>query len=350
MATNHDLHYADSIYYHGKTVYYMGEVVEDNVRHNWLPLNVWVYLAEEDPYCYEELTYDTWWLGDKAFKEHCLVIFKKLGCIYTSHRSITNEIEFLRVKSVESCLGLKGSRISITNGQAGWYQVFKYNTSLTTANGKLLAVFKNQKALQLHGAFVHLSLWYDGKGFHNDLLIDGLRQWIHPHWVILNSGAKLNNLLTDMVWLNQTRKILTAVPKSHLVHGRCNTLSTMGTTILFKGHSMSATISAYPGHVQLGRKGQPSLCDPVHLGLLKYSKPEHVDMVNMEQSLSEQILSGVENMMSKLVNNIVSFITQSIATTNFALLAISYYVARRLSGSWILGVIFASWIRMALNN
>lgn len=64
-----------------------GEVItEVNLTHT----DHYVYLGQEDPYCYIELTYDTWWLQSKGTKDHCIEEFHKKDCSYLGNRVLTS--------------------------------------------------------------------------------------------------------------------------------------------------------------------------------------------------------------------------------------------------------------------
>lgn len=309
----------------------------------WVETGNYIYLGNEDPYCYVEVEYDTWWLQSKNMKEHCLTEFKKLGCMYISQTKISGSVGFLQVETVEDCLGLKGTRRMILMEKLGWHKLYylRHSKGHVTIFGDVYAVIDGHKYVQISPHYIDYGLWYDGTGFHNAELHAGIRQWIQPHWLMIYSTTSLQSIIQDNIWLDSNDRTVTAIAP-HYSQGSCNALLTTGAVINIMGdeYHTSATYND-ENHVQVTCGPKLCKCAPVSKNMLYSLRPEKATLIDEREGVVESILNGIKGLFLSMLDKISSLLLGKGWETRLIAAGLSYYFTSQLTTSVGAGITVA---------
>lgn len=96
---------------------------------DWQPSDTYIYVGGDDPFCYTEVRYDTWWLASPDYSAHCIAEMNKLSCILIRYVDEEDKVEFAQVKRVIRCLGIKHTVHDIKRQRSGWRRVWYGNES-----------------------------------------------------------------------------------------------------------------------------------------------------------------------------------------------------------------------------
>ncbi|ALL52912.1 putative glycoprotein [Wuhan flea virus] len=271
-----------------------------------MPTNEFVYLGNDDPYCYIEVSYDTWWLQSEGIKEHCLQEFKKMECTYLHSKRVSSETELFQTKIVEDCIGIKGSRTEIRHGKDGWYRILTTDPPVITPHGKLHLVMKRDGFYQLHEMFKWYGLTLKGNAFKNWELIDGIRKWIQPHWLLVTKAATMKDLEQKLVLLDDGENSAHRIQREE-GNGKCDTLlNILGENFTWYGEMATSSIRG-DGHVTLSCAEKMCDCDTVPLSFLRVQQVEHLTTINREESwygkLFNELTSGVVTLLTNMLRS-----------------------------------------------
>lgn len=100
---------------------------ETSIIPQWKPSNTYIHIGGDDPFCYTEVRYDTWWLASASRMDHCLEEMKKVSCVMITYEDAQDDTGFLQVKRVIKCLGMKHTTYDIKRQSAGWRRVWYGN-------------------------------------------------------------------------------------------------------------------------------------------------------------------------------------------------------------------------------
>lgn len=124
------------------------------------PTGDWLYFSEEDPYCYIDLIYDTYWFEEDSPKAHCAEQMRKMGCLLISYHEHPSEWKLLSFKNSVDCAGVKNTRKQILSGKYSWKQVFVFDSEWLTIFGQLFVVFDGDYVIQVcHTCMQNHDLW-----------------------------------------------------------------------------------------------------------------------------------------------------------------------------------------------
>ncbi|KAG7304958.1 hypothetical protein JYU34_010375 [Plutella xylostella] len=300
-----------------------GEVItEVNFTHT----DHYVYLGQEDPYCYIELTYDTWWLQSKGTKDHCIEEFHKKDCSYLGNRVLTSEIEFLEIKTVEDCIGIKGSRQEKRQGQPGWYRVLRSDPPVVTPHGILHVVAKEDGYYQLHEMYKWYSLYLDGKTYKNAALENGLRRWINPHWLLVTKEKSLSTLINSPVKCNLGWRYPLNL-EQHTGNGLCSTaLNIRGENFTYWPVAATSAVD-WSDRVTLSCGKDICECPTITLEHLTTMQPEHLTSINRELIWYEKVIDLLIDMVWKVVGETFYLVMGQNWQGTLLLAGICYYIA-----------------------
>lgn len=306
----------------------------------------WVYLGTEDPYCYIEVAYDTWWLQATHMKQHCLEEFKKLNCMFVGNEKVESKIEFLEVKTVEYCTGIRGTRQSLTHGVHGWHRVHMFEPTyptdkLVTIHGPLLAVIEKNNVVQITRHYLALGLWYDGKRFKNVNLQHGSRKWIKPHWLIVQKVSTLAQLVKGVIWLRDHGETTQEIPEKDFVTPKCTTLITDGKDEIVFGDRYKTTPSGLAGQMMLSCGPKPCRCHEVHKEALEDLTPEKAVFLDEEEGVFGKLLSGLKKIVLDIFNRILGALFGNNWTTKVIVAGLTYYITSQVTKSVGAGIAMA---------
>nr|QTJ63673.1 VP1 [Trichopteran jingmen-related virus] len=312
---------------------------------HWESLDRWIYMGTEDPYCYIELSYDTWWLQRKGVKEHCATEFATKGCFLLQQKELKTEIEFLETKVVVGCLGLKGSRQQIMHSTNGWLRVHKFVTTdkITTPYGDVISVIDGEDFIQITPHYESMSLWYD-KSFHNLELDKNTRTWVKSNWLIVQKTKDLESLLSGSTWLHRDRYTTHTVFEPKEEQGnKCTTIITNGIDVnvlgtLYKTVSTNSTLAKY---VQLSCGLLLCKCPPVSKAMLVDHTPERVIHVDREVGVFTKIFEKIEGWVLSIFTYLLDHIFGDNWTIKLLVSSITYYITSQISRSVGAGVAVA---------
>lgn len=320
---------------------YRGDKIKHVPKGEWTAIDVWIYLGSEDPYCYLEIAYDVWWLESQEMKQHCLQEFAKKECIYLGSRKVDSDVEFLQVKVIEDCLGVRGSRRTITHGIGGWHRLHKFepDRKAVTIHGPLLAIAKGEQVVQIAGTYVSESLWFDGVKFYNAELTSNSRSWVKPHWVTVQQAQKLDDLPSKVIWLNGDRETTYTVPTADIdSQGVCNTIVGVEEAVNIFGEVYHTTQSGRKGKVTLSCGPRLCNCADMHRAALIDQTPEHTVFVDDEQGVFSKMFDGIRKLLVSIVNGLFSWAFGPNWIGQVMLAAVTYYITSQISGSVGAGV------------
>lgn len=138
-----------------------------------------VYLGSEDPFCYDELVYDTWWFASHQESDHCLKEMNSQNCLPVSYVLETTKMEFLQSINTVRCLGVKGTSTQIKSEQNNWFKVYTIR-GYRNYFGEIYFVKIQDLILFLSPPFKKFMLLFDGKTVVNHQLKDSHRKFL-PH-------------------------------------------------------------------------------------------------------------------------------------------------------------------------
>lgn len=331
-----DIKYQDWIVY-DEGLRYLGSLrpPPDGV---WAATGYWAYFGDDDPYCYLEISYDTWWLFESPhWKDHCLREFLKLNCIFVEDSKLLSDQTFLRVKRVEDCLGIKGTRRMIKESRGGWYRLHLYQTSLVTSVGPLVAIIDKGEFIQIHGSVLLNSLVFNGTGFLNAHLEEGSRVWLHPSWLMVRRGNSFEDLVDGAVWLDGDRTRRTVAAS---MRGTCGSLLTIGGRTLAGGISWP-TNPAGDDQPQIGCQGRVCICPTYTREALIDHILETAIEVNREDTWYSSIFNSIKRLFFDLIKGLLSGIFGDNWEWELLFFAVVYYVVSNISRSVGLGVAVA---------
>ncbi|KAL4703575.1 hypothetical protein ACJJTC_001595 [Scirpophaga incertulas] len=306
-----------------------GQVVDEV---NLTPINHYVYLGMDDPYCYIELTYDTWWLQAAETKSHCIQEFNKKNCVYVSNRELTSEIEFLEVRTVEDCIGIKGTRQEKHHGQSGWYRVLRSEPPVVTPHVILHVVAKEDGYYQLHEMYKWYSLYLDGKTYRNAELEKGRRKWISPHWLLVTRHRNKDTLLKSLIKYNNGDERVEII-QHHQGSGICDTvLNMLGENFTYWG-SKGTSAPDFSNRVTLSCGKDICTCPTVTLDHLLSNQPEHLTAINRSQTWYEKAFDWLIEMIWKFIEEVFYLILGQNWQGTLVTAAISYYVTSMITGN-----------------
>jgi hypothetical protein len=125
-------------------------------------MNKWLHVGGEDPFCFYEVRYDTWWLTGADYKQHCASEFQKRGCMLLKTVDEKDTTGFLQVERVVRCLGLKHSSAEIKNANGGWRQIFEHFPPRASVVGKIYMFVEGGKYQPIIEHALEHCLVYDG--------------------------------------------------------------------------------------------------------------------------------------------------------------------------------------------
>lgn len=331
------------IFYKGNIPYLIGEQ-SNKVPHGvWKAIDRWIYLGTDDPYCYIEVAYDTWWLEAANVKEHCLREFNAMQCMLHSVKEVSSATGWFQVSRVEDCLGIRGAVQRIMNERDNWYRLHYYaGSGSKTPGGVLHAVMIKGKATQIHADYTSMSLWFDSNGFHNAGLNRGLRTWIDPRWVQLGQAKTFRNLAETRTWITPTRLRVSAA--SRIRKHPCNCVLTNGTEI--KVGNFVYQTSLRSGEYQLGCDGQICDCDSVHLESLISMQAEPMKSIDREQGIISKVFSLLGSFISNGMNSLLGTIFGTTVFKNLICTGLVYYVSSNILRSLLAGALTSALVYM----
>lgn len=96
---------------------------------------MYLHIGGDDPFCYTEVRYNTWWLASADRDSHCLQEMQKYSCILIDYEDVKDDIEFAQMKRVVRCLGLKHTKYDIKRQAAGWRRIWHGNYTIGRRSG-----------------------------------------------------------------------------------------------------------------------------------------------------------------------------------------------------------------------
>ena len=244
---------------------YRGNKLKYVPEGDWISENRWIYLGSEDPYCYVEVAYDIWWLQGKAIKS---IAYRNSTrkVVYTRMHKVESGVEFLQVRVVEDCLGIRGSRRMITHRKDWWHRIHRFvpKKRAVTIHEPLLAIIESNQVVQISGTYESESLWFDGTKFHNVELASDFRTWIKLHWITVQRVKHLDSLLILVTWLGGNEMTTYEVPKRDIKTGQCATLLTVEQQVFIIGEEYYTTKTAKIGKISLSCGPHLSQCNDMH--------------------------------------------------------------------------------------
>lgn len=155
-----------------------------------------VYLGSDDPFCYDELVYDTWWFTDRQVSDHCFKEMKAQSCYPISSVLETTDFEFLQTANTVKCLGVKGTTTQIKSEQNDWYKVYTL-PGYQNLFGEIFFVKYKDLLLFLAPSFKSFLLIFDGETLANHQFNSDHRRFLpHHYFNYMNiSKQKLHEIL-----------------------------------------------------------------------------------------------------------------------------------------------------------
>jgi hypothetical protein len=165
------------------------------VTGRWVPINLWIYTSEVDPFCYHEVHYTTWWLQDVGTEGHCQSALRDAGCVTYRFSDEGNSVGFLQDQRTARCVGLKHTNRQIRASTNGWRRIYKHYPPLFVTPGEVYMY----KSGTLYQPVIDFALNYslvlaDGK-LVNMLGLDGLRSDIPEKWFRMGPPQGLKALI-----------------------------------------------------------------------------------------------------------------------------------------------------------
>jgi len=305
------------------------------------PTDRYVYLGHEDPYCYIELTYDTWWLQSKGYKEHCVAEFTKMGCSYLSGSVVGTETEFLEVKNVEDCVGIRGSRKGKKHGESGWYRVLQSSPPVITPHGILNVVMKEDGYYQLHEMYKWYSLYLEGNNYRNAALENGTRRWIAQHWLLVTRAKSISELFAKLQMYEGSTAMFTHVLKTSRDKGMCTTLLNIkGENFSLHGDPATSSIE-WNSDVTLSCGERLCSCKTVKMDFLQTRHPEHMTSIDREETWYEKAIHFLINTIWQTIVDVFWLILGDNWQGKLVTAGVSYYVTSQITNSVPAGVALA---------
>lgn len=324
------------IIYADNKIYLVGEQSREPPHGVWKAIDRWIYLGTEDPYCYIEVAYDTWWLQAANIKQHCLQEFNRMQCILHTATQLSSTTGWFQVARIEDCLGIRGTVKRIMNERDNWHRLHYYaGTGSKTPGGVLHAVMVKGKAIQVHADYTSMSLWYDSNGFHNADLVRGLRAWIDPGWVQLGRANTLKDLVRSRTWITPTKLRVSAATR--IRKHPCNCVLTNGTKIRVGNFVYQTSLRL--GEYQLGCDGHVCECESVHYESLISSRAEPMQSIDREQGIISKVFSLFGSFISNGFNTLLNAIFGTEVFNTIICIALVFYVSSRILQSLIAGAL-----------
>lgn len=93
----------------------------------WKPSDVYVHIGEEDPFCFTEVRFETWWLTNNARTQHCNKEMEKTKCVLLKTIDVADDIGLATVKRIIRCIGLKQNTHEIKQQTGSWRRIWNGN-------------------------------------------------------------------------------------------------------------------------------------------------------------------------------------------------------------------------------
>nr|QTJ63644.1 VP1 [Neuropteran jingmen-related virus] len=329
----------------------IGQTPAIKITGYWVPTDRWLYLSDEDPYCYIDLVYDTWWFQNTKPKDHCALELTKMQCHLISFTTHEKEWKIFEFKNSEDCVGIKGSRKEITSGQSSWKQIYEFvpKTALphvpSTIFGKLLSIIDAGYYVQVTPWYEEYGLWFDGS-YHNADLVKGKRKWIKPHWLKVQTGKSFSHLVERNIWSDGDR---TTTQEMMTVEGHCDVLMTNGKGVTVSGDVYKTSSGYDDSYVQLTCGAQLCICEAILLRTLTDHVPEKELLINKDKGIFTQFKDWLEGAFFSVVDWLVNTVIGENWQTKLAVWAVTYYVVLRTTTSKEIGFVLAALAAYTLN-
>jgi hypothetical protein len=296
-----------------------------------IPVGDFVYLGDDDPYCYVHLVYDTWWFQDKTPKKHCLDEMRKDGCTLIQHEVQKSSLEFLEFKNQEVCVGLKDTKLHINRGVAkGWFKVFTVEPKIKTPLGVLFFVKIGTEFVQVHGSYRTTSLVLVlGEFYNHKLTHEQSAPWVKPKWIMGVRAKSFKGLIEGVIAHRTTNE------NGHLYpweDGECNTMLTNQTQgFKFLGEEVRPGWSSSKDTGITCARGS-CRCASLPYRYLVEIEHEKLLEVNYEWTWYGSLLNWLTGIANKLLNTITGGNWQ----TTLALMLVEFYLGTALfRNQWV---------------
>lgn len=165
--------------------WYEGEVERAGLKPTWVPLDYWLYTGEEDPICYYQVVYDTWWFAQSNYVDHCADEMRKAGCLLTLANETHDDVELFQNKHIIKCTGIKANAARVRRGQdPNWSRVLVLNPRVLNIHGPVMVFKKGGEYRAISHLALYFSLMYDGNVFRHVTLRHDKRTDVPVKWFV----------------------------------------------------------------------------------------------------------------------------------------------------------------------
>lgn len=314
----------------------------------------WIYLSAEDPYCYEELIYDTAWFKSKAPEQHCQDLLLKKGCKLLTTTSFTSDFQFLEYKNTVFCQGIKGTRPQVRHGLRGWYPVYEY-TKYGTIRGVLAFVQIGKRLVQIHPQYQQYALWFNGSQYVNAILNgDGTRAWLPQKYLTIGEHSSYASMVKNNIFYQSdgSHRLFNI----SIAYGNCNS------PLHFKPQCDGAVCThlydlpqgtpSRVGFVQMTCGGLLCECADVPLDHLLADNRELIDVINDDLPWYGHLMTSVKDTFFSAVQATLRFVLGASWQRNIFLSIIIYLLTIRFVRSPLITIAISfaitQWFEMFL--